>query len=236
MASLTNQAVFSNGAINKGLANVGTISGFSPIGFDPGVTSDTPRTVTFTITPPSSGYSNSGGSDISCPVNLVQPAVAPTAGNATYYTDGISHHFITLAQAQAAQPSFTLLNQKQICLEGLTDLEGKSDPRKRITQKARIGLALASTTETSLVNTHAFFDRGVTTQLWKTSSTQTSIYNPTGGLYWRIDKVEERGSFIAPLYQVNSHYIKLEPSGLITEVWYIVWGDSTTAATFTKIA
>lgn len=74
VASLTGQGIYTSGAIYDGASNKGTISGFSPISFDP-VTETTPRNVTFNITPPASGYSNSGGSDINCSLLVLQPPV-----------------------------------------------------------------------------------------------------------------------------------------------------------------
>lgn len=91
VAGLTGQAIYTSGAVLKGNASKGTISGFSPIDFF-AVTEVTPREVTFTITPPASGYSNSGGSDISCPLILQQPtiqAITTAGSNVWYYNQGV---------------------------------------------------------------------------------------------------------------------------------------------------
>lgn len=230
IASLTNQAVYSSGAIVKGIANVGTISGFSPLNFG-SVTSDTSRTVTYSITPPSSGYSNSGGSDITCDITMTQPAIKPTAGSNFWYTGGVGLDFMTKAQFQAVLPTVTTLLLNFKTYEGALEANGIYDPKKRITDKAKIVLRLASTNVTSLVNTYAFLDRGTgNPYLWSTN--QLALYNPTGGLYWRITKVKEQGAYISPAFLQTSHYMKLEPSGLITEIWLVDWY----AATFTKIA
>lgn len=77
VAGLSGQAVANNGAIKIGTANKGTIASFSPLSFSGDVTSDTPRTITFQITPPASGYSNSGGANIPCEVTVDQPAPVP---------------------------------------------------------------------------------------------------------------------------------------------------------------
>jgi len=91
VAGLTGQAIYTSGAVLKGNASKGTISGFSPIDFFP-ASVVTPRNVTFTITPPASGYSNSGGSDISCDLVLQQPtiqAITTVGSNIWYYNDGV---------------------------------------------------------------------------------------------------------------------------------------------------
>jgi len=91
VAGLTGQAIYTSGAVLKGNASKGTISGFSPIDFFP-VDEVTPREVTFTITPPASGYSNSGGADISCPLTLQQPtiqAITSVGSNVWYYNQGV---------------------------------------------------------------------------------------------------------------------------------------------------
>ncbi len=92
-------------------------------------------------------------------------------------------------------------------------------------------LRLESTDVTSLVNTYAFFDRGTNpAYLWQTIN--GSSYNPSNGNYWRITKIQEQGAYIQPAYLRTSHFMKLEPSGLITEIWFVDW----LAATFTKRA
>lgn len=95
-AGLTGQAIYTTGSILKGTAAVGTISSFSPIGFTE-VLAATPRSVTFNVTPPSSGYSNSGGSDISCVVNLTQPkADIPECGSVRWNFDNSSSNYRTI--------------------------------------------------------------------------------------------------------------------------------------------
>jgi len=88
IAGLTGQSIYQSGSILRGTTAEGSIDSFSPNGFDV-VFTETPRTVTFQITPPASGYSNSGGANISCDVALTQPAAeAPTVGTNIWYRTG----------------------------------------------------------------------------------------------------------------------------------------------------
>lgn len=87
IANLSGQQISSKGSILKGNAQIGTISSFTPIGFDI-VTSDTPRDVTFNVTPPATGYSNSGGADIPCVKTITQPGELPDCGSNTYFISG----------------------------------------------------------------------------------------------------------------------------------------------------
>ena len=84
VASLTGQGIYLSGAILTGDTQEGTISRFSPTKFAI-VNSTTSRSVTFFVTPPASGYTNSGGSDIQCVKTLTQPAIETTCGNEIYY-------------------------------------------------------------------------------------------------------------------------------------------------------
>jgi len=79
-ANLSGQKISTKGQINVGTAQLGTIDSFSPLSFD-AVTSDTARTVTFTITIPA-GYSNSG--TIDCDKVITQPAELPTCGTNSF--------------------------------------------------------------------------------------------------------------------------------------------------------
>ena len=71
---------------------VGTYVSHTPTGFNT-VTSPTPRTITFTITPPASGWANSGGSNITCPVIVTQPPLIPTVGTTTLWLSRSYNHF-----------------------------------------------------------------------------------------------------------------------------------------------
>lgn len=75
-ANLSGQQISTKGQISIGNVQIGTISSFSPLEFAP-VSTDTARTVTFTITIPA-GYSNSG--TIDCDKVITQPAELPTCG------------------------------------------------------------------------------------------------------------------------------------------------------------
>jgi len=81
---LTEQGVYTDGSIKQGKTTAGTITGFSPTSF-PVVSVDTSRSIDFTITPPASGYSNSGGSDITCSTTVTQPAQVPVCGTNSFY-------------------------------------------------------------------------------------------------------------------------------------------------------
>ena len=76
VANLSGQQISTKGIINPGTATTGTISDWSPKTFSP-VSTDTPRTVTFTIDIPN-GYSNSG--TYSCPKTITQPGATPLCG------------------------------------------------------------------------------------------------------------------------------------------------------------
>lgn len=76
LANLSGQQISTDGTIKSGSASLGTISDWSPKSFDE-VSTDTARTVTFTIDVPS-GYSNSG--TISCPKTITQPGATPLCG------------------------------------------------------------------------------------------------------------------------------------------------------------
>ena len=87
VANLFGQQIATNGSVNKGSSSNGTISDWSPKSFQV-VTTETPRTVTFTVDVPS-GYSNSG--TISCPKTITQPADIPTCGtNGFFISRGLS--------------------------------------------------------------------------------------------------------------------------------------------------
>ncbi len=87
-ANLSGQRISQSGIVDYGSAALGSITAHtsSNSGFSNGkfaeVSSDTARTVTFTVTVPG-GYSNSG--TISCPVNINQPAKANQCGTNTFY-------------------------------------------------------------------------------------------------------------------------------------------------------
>ena len=63
---------------------LGTYVSHSPAGFQT-VTTDTPRTIYFTVTAPSSGFSNNGVTIPPCPVSVVQPGLTPVVGTTNIY-------------------------------------------------------------------------------------------------------------------------------------------------------
>jgi len=83
-ANLNGQQISTKGIINPGSASLGSISDWTPKTFQE-VTTDTPQTVTFYVTPPATGYSNSGGSDIPCVKTITQPASTPTCGTNNFF-------------------------------------------------------------------------------------------------------------------------------------------------------
>ena len=80
LANLSGQQISTKGQISIGESSLGTISSFTPLSFAE-VSTDTSRTVTFTIDIPS-GYSNSG--TIDCSKTLTQPASIPVCGSNSY--------------------------------------------------------------------------------------------------------------------------------------------------------
>lgn len=80
--TLTEQAIYTDGTIKKGLTNNGELTDFSPKSFDRvGVITD--RTLTLSIVAPS-GYSNAG-STITCTKVVSQPPAIPEIGENQYY-------------------------------------------------------------------------------------------------------------------------------------------------------
>ena len=237
IASLTNQSITSFGAVSKGIANVGTITGFSPIGFDP-VTSDTSRTVTYTITPPASGYSNSGGSDISCDITMTQTGFSPTVGDQQWYIGGSYHGYITYTQMDAAYPS------------GTTSF--RRNPNNGSTLQARLEyvgynssstlsptfdpIILSSSTAQNNVNTYVF--RGLTTDNFPRQYTFSVVppINKDGVQYRRISKVRDRmntrSNNTNPSKVGADFFVAITASGLISEVWFVDYQKKT----FTQIA
>ena len=84
VANLSGQQISTKGIINPGSAQIGTISDWTPKTFAE-VSTDTSRTITFTVDVPS-GYSNSG--TISCPKTIIQPASIQTCGTNNFFISG----------------------------------------------------------------------------------------------------------------------------------------------------
>ena len=245
-AGLTGQGIAVNGSIKKGTANKGTISGFSPLSFDP-VSTNTSRNVDFSITPPSSGYSNSGGSDITCTVTMQQPAPAtPTKGDVNWYGATTSpFQFMTNAQFTAA--GFDMNDILQYRREDRVlqyDLDLHQNNLR--VGAASIQLNLVSNNILDNLNTAVYYRRsryGSDYALMKQSNysaIRQDTPNPTNGAYIRITKSFENKSWVnAPDYQLTywdslskSYWIKVELTGYISEIWSV----NSTSRTFTRLA
>jgi len=229
VAGLTNQAITLSGIISVGLANVGTIKSFSPISF-PIVTSPTSRTVTYTITAPSSGYSNNN-QDITCDVTMTQPAVETTCGQVKWYTSGGVWDFMTIAQSQAVHPTESFLFHKRNSIEGfLYQTDGDKYDATPLTTLGRAdeALALTSTLVDNLINTKICYYSsplsytGSEKDILKFDGTST---NPTGGSYLRLSRVYEASASSASRLDNlgRSYYIKRETNGFISEIWLADW-------------
>ena len=89
-ATLSGQKISTSGIVDYGSAALGSITAHTSTAADfsngkfAEVSSDTARTVSFTVTIPSSGYTNSGSTPLSCPVPINQPAKANPCGSNSY--------------------------------------------------------------------------------------------------------------------------------------------------------
>ena len=85
-ANITAPFISDQGSIQNPTDKVGlgTYVTHLPAGFQT-VTTDTPRTITFTVQPPATGFTNSGGSNITCAVDAIQPGLAPVVGTTDIY-------------------------------------------------------------------------------------------------------------------------------------------------------
>lgn len=93
IAGLTGQTIAKNGSVFKGSAAAGTIVDWSPKSFDP-VTTNTSRTVNFTIEIPS-GYTNAGSNfGSTCPVTIIQPADVSDCGLHEFYITSVGKNAI----------------------------------------------------------------------------------------------------------------------------------------------
>lgn len=220
IAALTNQAVYSTGTIVKGISSKGTITGFSPVDFG-SVTNDTSRTVTYSITPPASGFSNSGGSNISCNISMTQPSLKPTIGDSQHYYSDRGYSFITKAQMLAKKPNATTANLNYGTIEGMLATFG-------INNQGTIGKTmnpciLQDTNFANNINTSVFdglYSDVANAKLRTFTKFNTGLQNSTGGFYFRISQTLENSLMTAS--QVPSAYWYLfESTGLISEIWFI---------------
>ena len=233
LAALTSQSITSFGSIGKGIANRGTITAFSPIGFD-SVTQDTSRTVDFTVTVPSSGFSNSGGSALTCPITLTQPANIPVVGTKQWYR-GTGHNqnlFMTDAQVLAAYPNVVDPQRTNLSIEKVAEARGYN--WEYTFTKANIAIILTSDTPELNVNTTMI--RGTAGSVSNfgpepIAPSTSGFQNPTGGYYMRITQTKET-YYTNPNLLGRSFFALVNQAGLILEIWLAEW----TTKTFTKIS
>ena len=216
VAKLTGQAISLAGNVSVGIANKGTISGFTPLSF-PVVSTNTVRTVTYSITPPASGYSNSGGSDITCDVTMTQPAPTAAAGAEKWLMQISGTLYMTIAQAQAAQPdsSPTTWNQKSV--EGEFNTFGL------------YGYGLVFENQILLQSTTAVDN--IYTYVYRVYSYGERIYRPSRAEYYAIKRSSSTRDYSRANIEGTSYFIKVETNGFISEVWFVDWINDT----FTRI-
>ena len=200
VASLTGQAIYTSGAILQGNAAKGTIASFSPLGFGT-VTSVTPRTVTFSITPPSSGYSNSGGANISCPVELLQPSIEISTELGIYPFYVITSGYV--------YPWFYMRQSDNPIPKNFTDsVEGEITYYKEA-YSARYGITpqyLVSTEPMQWLGTYVYASPNKNRK-YKIGTSQYVLITTRKGnnLFWKD--------------AVADYYVRFTETGLITEVW-----------------
>jgi hypothetical protein len=232
VAGLSGQAITQTGTINVGVSRVGFITDFSPLKFD-SVTSSTSRTVDYTVTAPSTGYSNSGDT-ITCSVTMIQPAppAVLTCGNSFWYGSSSIRDFMTVAQVQAAYP----LAQPTEWYNTARSFEAEflrlgADNKAVLGDAANAEIKLNSDTMELNINTPVCIGHNINYNSVEVRRTQSG--NPSGGFYKRVTKIKEFGYSAAytPAELGESYYIKQEPSGMISEIWLVNWNNGT----FTRI-
>ena len=244
-AGLTGQGIALNGSIKKGTANKGTITAFSPISFA-AVSSNTDRDVAFSITPPSSGYSNSGGSDISCTITMQQPAPAvPAQGSIRWYI-ALAQPYQFMSNEQFTAAGFNMNTINQYNRENRV-LQYDLDLHQNNLRVAAAGtpLNLTSSAILSNINTpvyYAFYGSSNYKLLDQSNynAIREDTPNPTNGAYIRISQSFENKSWVnAPDYKLTywdslskSYWIKVELTGYISEIWSV----NSTSRTFSRLA
>lgn len=83
-AGITGTFISESGNIAAPDLALGELISWTPQSFNE-VLLDTPRTITFTIAPEPTGFSNSGGADITCDVDINQPAKQANCGTVTVF-------------------------------------------------------------------------------------------------------------------------------------------------------
>jgi hypothetical protein len=236
VAGLTNQAITLSGIVVAGLANKGTIKSFTPLSF-PAVSTNTLRTVTYTITAPS-GYDNTG-EDIECDVVLTQPSAVRVCGSLLWYYETFGA-FMTYEQVQAAYPNENDLFYQKNCVEGrFKDIYGTPISGNFQLQPTNCAIALQSTNIRDNVNTLACYaDFCYTGTIRDSKKILYNSKNPTGGTYVKVTPYREYpyGPNVRPTNSsaqtaTSDYFLKVEASSFITEVWFVDW----VALTFTRI-
>lgn len=231
VAGLTNQAITLSGIVVAGLANKGTIKGFTPLSF-PIVSTNTLRTVTYTITAPS-GYDNAG-EDIECDVVLTQPAAVSTCGQVKWFYGSVEP-FMTYEQIRAALPNESDIYHQKNCWEGYVRDPDTSLILQSVAYlpNAQQAMALQSSNIRNNINTKVcYYD----TYFSATGTEKNTIkyfgtsVNPTGGFYLRVSSYREY-PYAQRTNEGSSYFIKLETNGFISEIWFADW----VAKTFTRI-
>lgn len=217
VAGLTGQAITTTGIIKVGTANKGTIISFSPISFGT-VFTNTSRTVTYTISAPSSGYDNSG-TNITCDVTMTQPAVSLTCGIAKWWDSGVFSKFMTIEQVQAAYPNsnYAYWSDPYRSIEGALLAYGVNSSVVTGGICSR-EVSLNSTIMEENINTaYCNFHTPKTPRLFTSKS-----YDPIPALYTRVSRNREY-SLPTPSINVYNWYLKKEQNGFISEIWYVDW-------------
>ena len=227
VAGLTGQAVALNGTIKYGTVNKGTFSTttpISPLSFSQ-VTTPTERTVTFYITPPASGYANSGGSDISCDVTMTQPAPEPPAlPTNIWYTTLRYWTYLTREQYEDDESPLgtynnTRYNQNHAILQAGLEYYGISHKQDTCRQLIKmdtsnildnVGGQLLNEENASLYYLQLQWNKG----------------NILDGAYIRVNKSKEPASGYKTASYIQSnytpfYYVRVIPSNIVTEVWEV---------------
>lgn len=221
VAGLTGQAITTSGIISVGTADKGTIKSFSPISF-PIVTSNTSRTVTYTITAPASGYDNSG-QDITCDVTMTQPATVLSCGTAKLWYSNYNIPFMTIAQVQAAYPTATTRywNSIGLSVEAALNQYGLNSTSVVSSKTEGEYSANSLTHELNINTTFCYLHTPSIPRILTSKGTNA---NPTNGKYFRVSNVREY-STPTPSQLEYSYYYKRETNGFISEIWYVDWNN-----------
>jgi len=146
-ANLSGQQITTKGSILKGSSQLGTITSFSPIGFDT-VSTDTTRSVTFNVQIPS-GYANTGDGNqtIPCVRSVTQPAEVAECGSETFFISAGKRNqsdFCDFQYAITKEVTATTLSQTlaalgaRVCFNG-NPFEGRDRYYAVFTSKINIG-------------------------------------------------------------------------------------------------